>query len=296
LQSGKKRYGRQQQKNGSGERGERSGAEKSSRVVAVVREDVVDVHVQIILLLLLIMMVFCGGGTAVSAAENKSKFVAGKIKSVPSRRKTTTRTTTKSYLGTNNNRNSPLENAKDRLEVACVQRNRGINVSREEKEEVEALLRSVERYQEEEEDKKEEDIERLASGCWRVIYSTAPPPSNGQLVGPIVGTAFQSIEMKNKTYENVLALGNWLTLRLKATYEIMEGDGARWTVTFRTIQVELFEKKDPVFVKEFPKGTTREWLTTFQDDEWRIVRAGRTEEELTKNVFVMRREKPWWET
>ena len=264
----------------------------------MVREDVVDVHVQIILLLL-IMMVFCGGGTAVSAAENKSKFVAGKIKSVPSRRKTTTRTTTtrkKSYLGTNNNRNSPLENAKDRLEVACVQRNRGINVSREEKEEVEALVRSVERYQEEEEDKKEEDIERLASGCWRVIYSTAPPPSNGQLVGPIVGTAFQSIEMKNKTYENVLALGNWLTLRLKATYEIKEGDGARWTVTFRTIQVELFEKKDPVFVKEFPKGTTREWLTTFQDDEWRIVRAGRTEGELTKNVFVMRREKPWWET
>jgi len=253
-------------------------------------------------------MMFCGV-TAVS--ENKSIVATGKI----SRRWKTPSTTTRgvvrkrspsvrsssssaeeaktSYLGTNNNRNSPLENAKDRLEVACVQRNRGIDVSREEKEEVEALIRSVERYREED---KEEDIERLASGCWRVIYSTAPPPSNGQLVGPIIGTAFQSIEMKNKTYENVLALGNWLTLRLKATYEIMEGDGARWTVTFRTIQVELFEKKDPVFVKEFPKGTTREWLTTFQDDEWRIVRAGRTEEELTKNVFVMRREKPWWET
>jgi len=256
-------------------------------------------------------MMFCGV-TAVS--ENKSIVATGKI----SRRRKTPSTTTRgvvwkrspsvrsggsgsssaeeaktSYLGTNNNRNSPLENAKDRLEVACVQRNRGIDVSREEKEEVEALIRSVERYREED---KEEDIERLASGCWRVIYSTAPPPSNGQLVGPIIGTAFQSIEMKNKTYENVLALGNWLTLRLKATYEIMEGDGARWTVTFRTIQVELFEKKDPVFVKEFPKGTTREWLTTFQDDEWRIVRAGRTEEELTKNVFVMRREKPWWET
>ena len=260
-------------------------------------------------------MMFCGA-TVFSAAENTSIVVAGKINRVPSRRKATTTRTTRvvvcgsgsgsakeeedaqktSYLGTNNNRNSPLENAKDRLEVACVQRNRGINVSREEKEEVEALIQSVERYREEEDDKKEEDIERLASGCWRVIYSTAPPPSNGQLVGPIVGTAFQSIEMKNKTYENVLALGNWLTLRLKATYEIMEGDGARWTVTFRTIQVELFEKKDPVFVKEFPKGTTREWLTTFQDDEWRIVRAGRTEEELTKNVFVMRREKPWWET
>ena len=37
-------------KYGSGERGERSGPEKSSRVVAVVREDVVDVHVQIIIL------------------------------------------------------------------------------------------------------------------------------------------------------------------------------------------------------------------------------------------------------
>ena len=131
-------------------------------------------------------------------------------------------------------------------------------------------------------------------GYWRVIYSTAPPPSNGQVIGPIVGTAFQSINKDNATYENVLAVGNWLTLRLKATYEVLENN--RWTVTFKSIQVELFEKKEPVFVKDFPEGTTREWLTTFQDEEWRIVRAGRTEKELMKNVFVMRREKPWWET
>jgi len=54
----RKRYEDAQKKkrNGSGERGERSGAEKSSSVVAVVREDVVDVHVQIIVLLLLLMI------------------------------------------------------------------------------------------------------------------------------------------------------------------------------------------------------------------------------------------------
>ena len=200
-----------------------------------------------------------------------------------------------SYLKTNNNRSSPLENAKDELEVLCVQMNKGIDISDKEKEEVDERVKNVEKYYQSSSTNK--TMEDLANGCWRVIYSTAPPPSNGQLFGPIVGTAFQSIDAKEKTYENVLALGNWLTLRLKATYEILENtNNTRWTVTFRSIQVELFEKKEPVFVKAFPKGTTREWLTTFQDDEWRIVRAGRTKEEISKNVFVMRREKPWWET
>ena len=200
-----------------------------------------------------------------------------------------------SYLKTNNNRSSPLENAKDELEVFCVQMNKGIDISEKEKEEVDERVKNVEKYYQSSSTNK--TMEDLANGCWRVIYSTAPPPSNGQLFGPIVGTAFQSIDAKEKTYENVLALGNWLTLRLKATYEILENtNNTRWTVTFRSIQVELFEKKEPVFVKAFPKGTTREWLTTFQDDEWRIVRAGRTKEEISKNVFVMRREKPWWET
>ena len=200
-----------------------------------------------------------------------------------------------SYLKTNNNRSSPLENAKDELEVFCVQMNKGIDISDKEKEEVDERVKNVEKYYQSSSTNK--TMEDLANGCWRVIYSTAPPPSNGQLFGPIVGTAFQSIDKEEKTYENVLALGNWLTLRLKATYEILENTNkTRWTVTFISIQVELFEKKEPVFVKAFPKGTTREWLTTFQDDEWRIVRAGRTKEEISKNVFVMRREKPWWET
>ncbi|CAL6312537.1 unnamed protein product [Bathycoccus prasinos] len=200
-----------------------------------------------------------------------------------------------SYLKTNNNRSSPLENAKDELEVFCVQMNKGIDISEKEKEEVDERVKNVEKYYQS--SLMSSTMENVANGCWRVIYSTAPPPSNGQLFGPIVGTAFQSIDKEEKTYENVLALGNWLTLRLKATYEILENtNNTRWTVTFRSIQVELFEKKEPVFVKAFPKGTTREWLTTFQDDEWRIVRAGRTKEEISKNVFVMRREKPWWET
>ena len=173
--------------------------------------------------------------------------------------------------------------------------NKGIDISKREKDEVDERVKNVEKYYQS--SLMSSTMENVANGCWRVIYSTAPPPSNGQLFGPIVGTAFQSIDAKEKTYENVLALGNWLTLRLKATYEILENtNNTRWTVTFRSIQVELFEKKEPVFVKAFPKGTTREWLTTFQEDGWRVVRAGRTKEEILKNVFVMRREKPWWET
>ena len=142
----------------------------------------------------------------------------------------------KSYLNVNNNRSSPLENNKDQLLVACIQAKSGINVSNEEKDSVEEVIQSVEQYQD-----KDANIEDLAMGYWRVIYSTAPPPSNGQVIGPIVGTAFQSINKDNATYENVLAVGNWLTLRLKATYEVLENN--RWTVTFKSIQVELLKKE-----------------------------------------------------
>ena len=51
-----------------------------------------------------------------------------------------------SYLKTNNNRSSPLENAKDELEVLCVQMNKGIDISEKEKEEVDERVKNVEKY------------------------------------------------------------------------------------------------------------------------------------------------------
>ena len=51
-----------------------------------------------------------------------------------------------SYLKTNNNRSSPLEDAKDELEVFCVQMNKGIDISEKEKEEVDERVKNVEKY------------------------------------------------------------------------------------------------------------------------------------------------------
>ena len=154
----------------------------------------------------------------------------------------------KSYLNVNNNRSSPLENNKDQLLVACIQAKSGINVSNEEKDSVEEVIQSVEQYQD-----KDANIEDLAMGYWRVIYSTLAAIERTGHRPNRRTAAFQSINKDNATYENVLAVGNWLTLRLKATYEVLENN--RWTVTFKSIQVELFEKKEPVFVKDFPEGT-----------------------------------------
>ena len=45
----------------------------------------------------------------------------------------------------------------------------------------------------------------LVDGNWRVVYSTAPPPSNGSL-GPFKGTAFQDISLADNSYANVLTV------------------------------------------------------------------------------------------
>jgi hypothetical protein len=76
-------------------------------------------------------------------------------------------------------------------------------------------------------------------GLWEVLYTTAPPPSNGQL-GPFIGTANQKIDLDNGTYSNILEIGGssssevgeetntsskkpWLTAVLTASWEEWDG-------------------------------------------------------------------------
>eukprot|EP00958_Prasinococcus_capsulatus_P010175 scaffold993_cov393-Prasinococcus_capsulatus_cf.AAC.12 len=46
---------------------------------------------------------------------------------------------------------------------------------------------------------------QLLDGAWEVRYTTAPPPSNGQL-GPFGGVAVQRIDMSNTAYVNELSI------------------------------------------------------------------------------------------
>ncbi|GFH52162.1 hypothetical protein CTEN210_08638 [Chaetoceros tenuissimus] len=67
----------------------------------------------------------------------------------------------------------------------------------------------------------------LMGGKWIVDYTTAPPPSNGQL-GPFKGIARQIIDLEKGTYLNYLSVPGdinkeWLSATLEATFEEWDG-------------------------------------------------------------------------
>ena len=64
----------------------------------------------------------------------------------------------------------------------------------------------------------------LTGGAWKVEYTTAPPPSNGQL-GPFKGTAQQIVDLEGGTYRNLLVVppNDWLTAALDATWTEWDG-------------------------------------------------------------------------
>lgn len=129
-----------------------------------------------------------------------------------------------------------------------------------------------------------------------------PPPSNGQL-GPLRGTALQSLDLDAGIYANEILIGSdeanpWLSGVLLADWED-PGDGVNWKVNFRTITLTLFGRFD-VLKMDFAEGTSRIWTTTFLDGDMRILRGGLTKSEgerLGRNtepedyvLFVMTRE------
>lgn len=155
-------------------------------------------------------------------------------------------------------------------------------------------------------------VEVETNGTWRVLYTNAPPPSDGTL-GPLRGESFQVVDASERRYENVLSVPpeSWLRVVLRARYEPMDTVDARmWKVRFEDVTVRLFDRFDAVKKTFDPNATTRIWQTTYLDENCRIVRAGRTEEAVREArargrkakagdeddcLFVMVREVPWWE-
>ena len=124
----------------------------------------------------------------------------------------------------------------------------------------------------------------LVDGNWRVVYSTAPPPSNGSL-GPFKGVAYQDISLADGSYVNVLAVppNDWLGARLVAGWDAVKDETGRagrlWVVDFRSVTVRLFGCD--LFTKTF-EDTTRVWDMTYVDEDTRVVRAARTMRGLRK--------------
>ncbi len=149
----------------------------------------------------------------------------------------------------------------------------------------------------------------LVDGSWIVDYTTAPPPSNGQL-GPLVGTAKQVVSLQDGTYRNLLSVPphDWLTASLDATWQEWDGvyldnnkdslkqntcttpniGGSCWKVTFQRLTIRLFGRI-PLVSQKF-QNTERIWRTTYCDDDTRIVRAGRTGRQDDEMLFYMTRE------
>ena len=157
------------------------------------------------------------------------------------------------------------------------------------------------------------------NGPWIVLYTDAPPPSNGQFL-LWRGVAKQVIDMIGGRYRNELYVGGsgtdgdkdaWLTVALDASWEEWDGvyldapttttlpapdydiervvdyGATTWKVTFESLTLSLFQL--PILTQTFKEGTSRTWKMTYLDDDTRIVRAGKTGREEDDWVFYMKR-------
>ena len=142
-------------------------------------------------------------------------------------------------------------------------------------------------------------------GPWIVLYTDAPPPSNGQLLF-WKGIAKQVINLEGGRYRNELYVDNdqdaWLTAILDARWEEWDGvyldksgdsslgidfGSSTWKVTFESLTISLFGVS--IFRQQFNQVTARIWKMTYLDDQTRVVRAGKTGRDNDNLVFYMRR-------
>ena len=165
-------------------------------------------------------------------------------------------------------------------------------------------------------------------GPWIVLYTDAPPPSNGQLGPFLKGVAKQVIDLQRGTYKNELYVGGrgvdedqnaWVSAVLEATWKEWDGvyldldtsendtssgsssdndcnDSSSKTIdhgatTWRVdfVSLTLSIFQLPIFTQTFQEGTARTWKMTYLDDDTRIVRAGKTGRGEDDWIFYMRR-------
>mmetsp|Transcript_14399 Transcript_14399/g.22487 ORF Transcript_14399/g.22487 Transcript_14399/m.22487 type:complete len:349 (-) Transcript_14399:162-1208(-) len=137
---------------------------------------------------------------------------------------------------------------KDQIEDYVTLTDRGRSIESTEMETIDALLTKLESTN----TLKEPTRSSLTGGSWTVGYTTAPPPSNGQL-GPFRGIAQQVIDIEGRTYKNVLIVppNEWLKASLDAVWEEWDGEFieddeesiSKWTGKKTGIEQE--EESDP---------------------------------------------------
>ena len=165
-----------------------------------------------------------------------------------------------------------VDDTKMRLLEACEPTGNGLTATDEQRSGIEALICDLETLN----PTRGPGESDLLEGMWRVVYSTAPPPSNGSL-GPFKGTAYQNVNLEEGVYANILEVppNAWLAARLEAGWVTL--NPSRWRVIFKSIAISLFGFK--LFSKDF-EDTTRVWDFTYLDEDLRVVRAARNDAAL----------------
>ncbi|KAL7488719.1 hypothetical protein ACHAW6_014312 [Cyclotella cf. meneghiniana] len=199
-----------------------------------------------------------------------------------------------------------ISSTKAELEASLTGTDRGRSASPSQKDHIHSLISKLESLCPLSEPARDPRMD----GPWVVLYTDAPPPSNGQLL-LWRGIAKQVIDLEGGRYRNELYIGGsgddedkdpWLKAVLDASWEewdgvYLDGSGGRatfadygastWKVTFERLSILLLGL--PIFTQQFKEGTARTWKMTFLDDNTRVVRAGKTGKEDDDWLFYMRR-------
>ena len=134
--------------------------------------------------------------------------------------------TTISDLDTKNNNNA-IKSAKEQINQAISNTDKGRSASEQQRSQITSYLSHLESLC----PLMEPARSPLMDGPWIVLYTDAPPPSNGQL-GPLKGVAKQVIDLQKGTYKNELYVGGtgtdedqnaWLSAVLEATWKEWDG-------------------------------------------------------------------------
>lgn len=116
-----------------------------------------------------------------------------------------------------------IDNLKAQILASIEPTKRGLSTTEQQRGTIEAQIRSLEAACPLDEPARDP---RMAGG-WEVLYTTAPPPSNGKL-GPFVGVAKQAIDLQGGGYKNILQVGSednvWLSAVLDASWEEWNGE------------------------------------------------------------------------
>lgn len=123
-------------------------------------------------------------------------------------------------LRSTKNDDGSIESLKTTIEKAIIPTKRGVSATEQQKAEIDSLILELESQCPLEAPARDPRME----GKWRVEYTTAPPPSNGQL-GPFTGIARQVIDLDGGNYVNLLQVepNQWLAAELRAKWFDWDG-------------------------------------------------------------------------